>query len=213
MNNLKLQGLKEVFSVYIPPITSPTKGRLTYGGIDISLYQGELTYFPLTTTSPASQYWGIDLSSCTYGSNTIIPTPPIAGIVDTGDPKILIPDDLFRVYMNAIPRAKFDTKTGLIEIPPSSIQHMQPLHFTIGDREFTLDVDSQLVPEEMYTAWDADAEKCYGVVDSIGHVMGHGIDFVLGIPFMEKYYTYLTQTSNTLDSLKRMSWYGAILTI
>ena len=43
-------------------------------------------YFPLTKTHPASQYWGIDLSSYTYGSNTITPTPsgpPITGIVDT----------------------------------------------------------------------------------------------------------------------------------
>ena len=68
---------------------------------------------------------------------------------------------------------------------------MQPLHFTIGNREFTLDVDSQLLPQEMYTGWDADAEKCYSVIRSIGQIRGHGprLDFILGIPFMQKYYT------------------------
>ncbi|KAN0080243.1 hypothetical protein V8E55_009809 [Tylopilus felleus] len=37
MNNLKLKGLEEVFSVYIPPITTATVGKLTYGGINKSL--------------------------------------------------------------------------------------------------------------------------------------------------------------------------------
>ena len=93
--------------------------------------------------------------------------------------------------MNTIPGAKYDMKTGLIEIPPSSIQRMQPLHFTIGNREFTLDVDSQLLPQEMYTAWGVDAGKCYSRVGFIGHGVGfgHGVDFVFGIPFMEKFYT------------------------
>ena len=164
-------------------------------------------YAPLTKMSPASQYWGIDISSCMHGSNMMISTP-IAGILDAGAPsvfalyacrdtylfsfqtEVLIPDSFFRAYINAIPEAKFNKMTGLIEIPHSSMQHMQPLHFTIGDREFTLDVGSQLVPHKIYTALGGDATgKCYGVVGSIGHVMGHGLDFLLGIPFMEKYYT------------------------
>ena len=68
---------------------------------------------------------------------------------------------------------------------------MQPLHFTIGNREFTLDIDLQLLPQEMYTGWDADAEKCYSVIRFIGQIRGHGsgLDFILGIPFMQKYYT------------------------
>ena len=168
---------------------------------------GELTYVPV---SPASQRWGFDISSCTYGSDTITPTPIAGpGVVDLGSPSvfalyacrdtylfscrtaILIPDDLLRVYMDTIPGAKFDTKTELIEIPPSSIRHIQPLHFTFGNREFTLDVNSQLLPQEMYTTWEADAGKCYSVVSSIGRVIGleSGLDFVFGIPFMEKYYT------------------------
>ena len=171
-----------------------------------------MTYFPLTNTYPASQYWGIDLRSCTYGSRTIISTR-IAGILDTGDPSvfalyacrdtylfsswtgILIPDDLFRIFLNAIPGAKFDTKIGLIEIPPSrSSSHdeqMQPLHFKFGDHTFTLDVQSQLLPRSMNTECGGDVEKQYGIIGPIGHVAGdaNDVDFVLGIPFMQKYYT------------------------
>ena len=123
-------------------------------------------YFPLTKTH--SNHWGVDLSSWTYSSNTITPTPsgpPITGVVDTGSPSvfalyacrdtdlfscqtaILIPDDLFHIYMDTITRAKFDKRTtGLIEFPSASIEHMQPFHFTIGNREFTLDINLQLLP-------------------------------------------------------------------
>ncbi|KAN0080186.1 Aspartic peptidase domain containing protein [Tylopilus felleus] len=189
MNNLKLQGLKEVFSVYIPPITGPERlSELTYGGIDISLYQGDLMYFPLTTTSPASQYWGLDLSSCMYGSRTIIQTT-IAGILDTGDPMILIPDNFFQLYMDEIPGAVLNKKAGLMKIPRSSVAQMQPLHFRFGDHDFTLDVDSQLVPQEIITASGGNTRNYYGTVRPMGRVTKHGFDFILGRPFMEKYYT------------------------
>lgn len=42
---------------------------------------------PLTSTSPASEYWGID-QSITYGSETILAST--AGIVDTGTTLVLI---------------------------------------------------------------------------------------------------------------------------
>ncbi|KAN0079862.1 Aspartic peptidase domain containing protein [Tylopilus felleus] len=158
------------------------------GILGLGHYGGDLTYFPLTKTFPASQYWGIDLRSCKYGSDMIIQTP-IAGIVDSGNPKILIPDDVFQVYMNAIPRAELDTKTGLIEIPPSSIEHMKPLHFKFGDHTFTLDGNSQLFPQWISRLAGGDTGKRHSVVCPIGHVAGRGSDFVLGIPFMEKYYT------------------------
>ena len=174
-------------------------------------YKGELTYRPLTREFPASQHWGIDLSSCTYGSRTIINTP-IAGIVTPGSrsvfalyacrdtylfscpTEILIPNDVFKVYIDAIPGAKRDDTrkgaTGLTEIPYTSINDMQPLHFTFGDREFTLDVDAQLLPERMNP--DAHAGRYYSVVCPIDseHVAGRGVvDFVLGAPFIQKYYT------------------------
>ena len=40
---------------------------------------------PITTTSPASAYWGID-QSVRYGDSTILDTT--AGIVDTGEWKL-----------------------------------------------------------------------------------------------------------------------------
>ena len=46
-------------------------------------YEGELTYASVTETYPAAYYWGINVTSSTYGTHTVIPTST-AGIVDTG---------------------------------------------------------------------------------------------------------------------------------
>lgn len=42
---------------------------------------GDVNYVPITSTSPASSYWGID-QSIAYNNQTILETT--AGIVDTG---------------------------------------------------------------------------------------------------------------------------------
>ena len=43
----------------------------------------EVSYVPLTTTYPASHYWGINITSSTYGDHSVIPTST-AGVVDSG---------------------------------------------------------------------------------------------------------------------------------
>ena len=47
-----------------------------------------MNYVPITSTSPASAYWGID-QTLTYGENTKI-LDSTAGIVDTGTTLVLI---------------------------------------------------------------------------------------------------------------------------
>ncbi|KAN0088293.1 Aspartic peptidase domain containing protein [Tylopilus felleus] len=115
MNNLVSQGLIEdqIFGVYFAPSTnySDANGALTYGGIDSSLYEGELTYTPLTETYPAAYYWGINVTSSTYGTHTVIPTST-AGIVDTGTTQVLLADNFFDVYLRAIPGAKAGFEHG-----------------------------------------------------------------------------------------------------
>ena len=87
--NLFSQGTisKEVLGVYYIPIAETGNGELTFGGYDESATSEPVVYVPLTTTSPASKYWGID-QSISYGDDVILSTT--AGIVDTGTTLILI---------------------------------------------------------------------------------------------------------------------------
>ncbi|KAH9837239.1 aspartic peptidase domain-containing protein [Rhodofomes roseus] len=90
-DNLYSQGTisTEVLAVSFEPTTSDsvTNGELTFGGTDSSKYTGSITYVSLTSTSPASEYWGID-ESISYGSESILSST--AGIVDTGTTLVLI---------------------------------------------------------------------------------------------------------------------------
>ncbi|KAF8448755.1 acid protease [Boletus edulis BED1] len=192
MNNLMSQGLIEnkVLGVYFGPATnySDKNGALTYGGADLSVCEGEFTYAPVTDTYPAAGYWGINVTSCTYGKHTVIHSST-AGIVDTGTTLVLIADDFFARYMHAIPGAKVDSNTGLIEIPRRSISSMHPLNFTIAGQVFSLDVAAQLIPKDQNTAWGGDAKKRYGVVNFMGSRSGQGMDFIIGQKFLERYYS------------------------
>ncbi|KAG2044363.1 aspartic peptidase domain-containing protein [Suillus americanus] len=84
-DSLHSQGTisQKVVSVLFGPTTSQTitNGELTFGGTDAAKYTGDIGYTPVTTTNPASTYWGIN-ESITYGSTTILSST--AGIVDTG---------------------------------------------------------------------------------------------------------------------------------
>ncbi|KAA1468101.1 acid protease [Dentipellis sp. KUC8613] len=70
-----------------PTSEADTNGELTFGGTDSSKFTGSITFSPLTSTSPASEFWGIN-QSIKYGSTTILSTT--AGIVDTGTTLVLI---------------------------------------------------------------------------------------------------------------------------
>ena len=90
VDNLFSQGKIDaaVLGVSFNPISSDDPdGVLSFGGTDPSRFTGEITYVPITGTSPASQYWGIDVVM-TYGGTTIMPLT--AGIVDTGTTLLLV---------------------------------------------------------------------------------------------------------------------------
>ena len=89
-DNLLSQGKisEEVLGIYYVPASEKSSGgALTFGGIDNSVITSSVHYVSLTTTSPASGYWGVD-QSITYGGSTILSMT--AGIVDTGTTLILI---------------------------------------------------------------------------------------------------------------------------
>ena len=83
---------------------------------------------PITSTSPASKYWGID-QSIRYGSQTILPTT--AGIVDTGTTLILLATDAYKAYVSAT-GATPDSSTGLLTISNSQYSQLESLFFEAG---------------------------------------------------------------------------------
>lgn len=59
----------------------------------------------------------------------------------------------------------------------------------IAGKTFTLDVAAQLVPPTQNIAWGGDSGKQYAVVANLGDDGPDGLGFILGMTFMERYYT------------------------
>ena len=97
----------------------------------------DVTFVPITSTSPASQYWGID-QDLSYGNDTSLLSGS-SGIVDTGTTLLMIATDAFQAYQQAT-GATMDETTGLLKLTQDQFDNLQSLFFTIGERRVTTSV-------------------------------------------------------------------------
>jgi len=85
----------------------------------LSSFTGDIHYVPITKTSPANKYWGVD-QVLTYGKTTTI-LKGNAGIMDTGSTLLLIATDAFHAYQKAT-GATVDRQV-LYGSPPANLAH------------------------------------------------------------------------------------------
>jgi len=188
-DNLHSQGTipADIVSVSFEPTTTSdnTNGVLTFGGVDESKFIGPIFFTPITTTSPASTFWGID-QSIHYGTKTILSTT--AGIVDTGTTLILIATDAFKTYQEAT-GAVPDDATGLLKLTPEQFDKLESLFFIIGDIPFELTANAQIWPRSLNSAIGGAADGIYLIVSDSGSNSGSGLDFLNGQAFLERFYS------------------------
>ncbi|KAH9947115.1 acid protease [Amylocystis lapponica] len=189
--NLFSQGVipNNLVAVSFAPPTSDSdaNGELTFGGTDSSKYTGSITYTPLTSTSPASEYWGID-ESITYGTSKTSILSSTAGIVDTGTTLVLIASDALKKYQTAT-GATSDESTGLLRVSSAQYSKLQSLYFNIGSKSYELTANAQIWPRSLNTAIGGTAGDIYLIVGDLGSDSGQGLDFINGYSFLERYYS------------------------
>lgn len=158
-------------------------GELTFGGTDATKIVGNLVTFPITSTSPAREYWGID-QSVTYGTGgaAVGILGQNAGIVDTGTTLVLLATDAFDKYRSAT-GATMDETTGLLSLPAASYNRLKPLNFKVGSSTFTLTPDAQVFPVALNQMLGGVAGKVYLVVSDLGSSSDQGLDFINGFAF------------------------------
>jgi len=195
-DNLYSQGTisTEVVGVSFEPTTSEevTNGELTFGGTDSSKYTGTIAYTPLTTTEPASYYWGIN-ESIDYGSETIL--SETAGIVDTGTTLVLLATNAYDKYVSAT-GATYDDTTGLLRISSSDYDNLEDLNFNIGSNTYALTANAQIWPRSLNTYIGGSSDDIYLVVNDLGSPSGEGLDFINGYTFLERYYSVFDTTNS-----------------
>ncbi|KAI0689556.1 aspartic peptidase domain-containing protein [Cytidiella melzeri] len=191
-----LIGAKQVGVSFEPTESlSVTNGELTFGGTDPSKFTGTLHTVPVTTTSPASEFFGVD-QSVSYGSTTILSTT--AGIVDTGTTLVMLASDALSAYQAAT-GATLDETTGLLSITSAQFSKLQPLNFNIGGKTFSLTPNAQIWPRALNSALGGATDAIFLIVSDLGTPSGEGLDFINGFTFLERFYTVFDSGANTVS--------------
>ncbi|KAL5534090.1 hypothetical protein ACEPAG_551 [Sanghuangporus baumii] len=189
-DNLFRQGTisANLIGISFEPTTQEVSnnGELTFGGTDSSKFTGSIAFSPMTSTSPASEFWGIN-QSIRYGSSTTI-LSNTAGIVDTGTTLVLIASDAFRRYQSATGGVA-DRNTGLLRLTTSQFNNLQSLFFTTNGNTFELTANAQAWPRSLNSAIGGNANSVYLIVNDVGSNTGSGLDFINGFAFLERFYS------------------------
>ncbi|KAF9486195.1 aspartic peptidase A1 [Pholiota conissans] len=173
-------------------VAEDLNGQITWGGVDNSKYTGDITYIPITKSSPASDYWGID-QSITYGSDTPILSSS-AGIVDTGTTLIMLTTDAFNKYKNAT-GAVDDQATGLLSITPTQYANLSSLFFISGGTTFELVPNAQIFPRTLNTVIGGTTSTIYLMIADLGSIEVAGLAFINGYAFLERFYSVYDTTN------------------
>ncbi|EKM51654.1 uncharacterized protein PHACADRAFT_31478 [Phanerochaete carnosa HHB-10118-sp] len=182
---LGLLDAYEVGIAFAPPnSTSDPNGELTFGGVDSSKFNGDLTYTNITTTYPAMDYVGFN-QSVTFGNQTLLSNT--AGIVDTGTTLVELASDAFATYQN-LTGAVLDSTTGLLTISSAQLDNLPSLFFIIENATFELTSNAQLWPRALNSAIGGKNDSIYLIVSDLGTPSGEGLDFVNGYAFLERFY-------------------------
>ena len=138
---------------------------ITFGGVDSSTFTGDITYSPITNTSPASSYWGID-ASFTYGTSDTTLLSMTAGIVDHSTSLVLLASDSYSTFLK-LTGAAADEATGLPAL--DSCAKLESIFLTISGTTFEITVEGYRWPADQNTSIGGDANKCYLAVADNGH--------------------------------------------
>lgn len=195
MDNLYAQGSisTEVLGVSFRPEsgsdTSDTNGELTLGGVDSSKYTGSLTYFPKLTSGTASLYWGISISSFSYGSTTLASSA--TGIVDTGTTLIYIPTTAYDKFLSAA-GGKTDSSSGLASFTTEPTANF---NIKFGSTTYSLTPSQYLIPTDQYSFYGLSSGKYYSWISNGG---SSGVDTIIGQKFLENYYAVFDTTNSRI---------------
>ncbi|KAI9232099.1 MAG: aspartic peptidase domain-containing protein [Podila humilis] len=147
------------------------------------MFGGDITYVSITSTSPASEYWGLD-ASFSYGTSGTPILSSTAGIIDHASALLLLATDAFQSFKEA---------TG---------------GFVVGGTTFEITPNALIWPRAFNVMMGGNAGDIYLAVGDIGAHSGQGLDFKIGYSILKRFYTVL-DTGNRRIGLATTSFTDA----
>ncbi|OCH88452.1 acid protease [Obba rivulosa] len=180
-------------------------GLLTYSEPDESRYSGDITYVDITRKEPSLEYWGIDLGLA-YGHDVSL-TSIKTGIIDPGTALLLFRKEAYDQYKQEI-GATEDSETGLLVIQESQRGKLKSLFFTIGEANFELTAQAQILPSSIQATIGVQSDKIYLIVgqldsqttqDDESRAQQHA-DVILGFTWLRWFCTvFVTRPDDIVD--------------
>jgi pepsin A len=175
---------QSVLGIFFAPGDSHA-GSLSFGTPEQDKILGDITYVPITTTTPSAHYWGFE-QSVQYNGKEILKNT--AGTIDTGTTLTLLASDAYNAYKNAT-GAVLDSNTAFLSITSAQFSQLKNLDFEIGGKTFTLNANAQIWPRSLNGAINGEKDKIYLIVSDAGSDSGSGLDFVMGFTWLQRFYT------------------------
>lgn len=176
-----------IVSIYFHQTNSTSglkNGEITYGGTDSSKLASSIQYFPITKSSPASYYWGLD-GSAKYGSTIVLSST--SGIVDTGTTLVLLASNAFQAILKAT-GGTVDPNTGLVLVSSAAnVKKLQTFYFTFSGKNFAITPSKYIVPPGQVTAYGGVSGQTYLLFGDLGGYDNNGLNFIAGLVFLEQY--------------------------
>jgi len=98
--------------------------------------------------------------------------------------------DAYNSYVSST-GAVLDKDTELLKLTPAQYENLKSLFFDIGGTTYEIIKNAQVVPRGLNKFIGGTSNGIYLIVQDIKYSRLSGIDFVLGRPFLERFYTVL----------------------
>jgi len=177
MDQLKAQGLitQNIFSAYLASNES-TGSTLVLGGTDQQYYTGDFTYIKVAVAAKLLPYWLISASGMKVGGKQAVKCNWLTGcymVVDTGTSVLAGPPSSVNELIKPI---------GNVSADCSNMHTLPDITFTFAGKDFVLEPEFYVI-----RAKDAKGvEQCQLGIEGVN--AGVPI-WILGDPFLRKYYT------------------------
>ncbi|XP_067863688.1 gastricsin-like [Heptranchias perlo] len=173
-----------LFSMYLERNpNSQSGGEVIFGGIDNSLYSGQIFWAPVIQ----EMYWNVGLQSVLINGQPTFCSQGCQAIVDSGTAQITIPNEYLRTLLKTI--GAYQNQNGEFVVNCNNVANLPSLTFMINGADFTIPPSVYIIQTDGYCV--AGFETTY-----VPPPTRDGPLWILGDVFLRSYYTVFDRGNN-----------------